>query len=379
MTTAEDGLPELPDLDVGGGEVLSGEIVVSSVGKVVARRRVSDRPEPPNALKALTAAGYDLVVSGVSANTLRAYERCWGQFNEYLDSRKLGRLDIAPTPATVIIDWMALMLRTPTKQTKIPMAPSSVSQMLAAIRYKHREIQGSDKTWTVPQSLLLTQAYRGYCHQWLDMGHRVQQAEPTSWEDLEVYAAGIDTSSPRGKRDLALILLSFWMAARASDISALWTSPGVDNIRLNATTMQLFLPYSKTDQAAAGQWVTIPKFDKNPPLCPVRSVQAWRAELLQVRPEAGKLFVEMPAGLRSDFYAKGFPGLQPMAVSDVTKRWARRLGLGQRSAHSHRRGAATRAHEAGADIPQIKKLGRWKSSDTVMKYIDDQAFEHPLA
>lgn len=337
------------------------------------------RGAAPRVLDELSAAGYQMVVEGTAENTLRTYKARRRLFDEYLKMRGLPTLDMEPVRPSTLIEWMAYQWRNPLEATGIPMAPSTVALTLAAVRSFALAMMDTDASWVVPYSKEIKKAYRTYCKRWFGAGYRVNQAAATTFDELRVYAEGIDRDSPRGKRNIAIILLGFWMAARASEVSALWISDDGQNIRFEPGAMQLYLPFSKTDQDAAGQWVTIPRYDAEPDICAVRAVEEWRVELASVGHTRGRLFVQMPVGQRADLYVKGFPGIDPQGISDVTLRWAKKLGIGHRTAHSHRRGAASEARRRGAHLDQIMKMGRWKSERTLLRYIDNMVYEHPLA
>lgn len=337
------------------------------------------RSAPPGVLDELSTAGYQMVVEGTAENTLRTYKARRKSFDEYLKMRGLPALDVEPVKPSTLIDWIAYQWRNPLVQTGIPMAPATVALTLAAVRSYALAMMDRDASWVVPYSKEIKKAYRTYCKRWFGAGYRVNQAAATTFDELRVYAEGIDRDVARGKRNIAIILLGFWMAARASEISALWTSEDGQNIRFEQKAMQIYLPFSKTDQDAAGQWVTIPRYDAEPDICAVRAVDEWRRELAAAGHTHGRLFVEMPVGKRPDMYVAGFPGVDPQGISDVTLRWAKKLGIGHRTAHSHRRGAASEARRRGAHLDQIMKMGRWKSERTLLRYIDNMVYEHPLA
>lgn len=356
----------------------SGVLVPASASFRVPDRLHEAPPRPPAVLDEISAAGYDLVVEGVAENTRKAYRAQLAIVDDYLRSRSLPLLDQAPVNPAVLIDWMAFQFRHPLEATGEPMAPSSVALTLSAVRYHSRAMQDRDATWVVPQALALTKAYVGYCRSWFKAGYRVKQVAATSFEELRVYAEGMDRETIRGRRNIAIVLLGFWMAGRQSELSALWMSDDDRNLRVDRRGMQIYLPFSKTDQSARGQWVTVPRFDEEPQLCAVRAVEHWRDDLREAGHVKGPLFVAMPHGRAPNMFAEPFVGLDPPGIGDVTIYWSRKLGIGRRTAHSHRRGAATEAARLGASLKQIMKMGRWTKADTVMRYIDEASYEHPL-
>ena len=66
-------------------------------------------------------------------------------------------------------------------------------------------------------------------------------------------------------------------------------------------------------------------------------------------------------------------GLKPAAISERIAAAALAAGLGEGySGHSCRVGMAVDLAEAGATMPQLQAVGRWKSSQTVARYVGAQ-------
>lgn len=370
-------------------EVVEGELLPARPkphGEIVSARPRSEitvvggvRQPPPTNLNDLSNDGFRLVMAGMADNTRLAYSTQLSKFDAWCRSKGLPTTIEAPSTPAMVIDYLGYLGKTPTLGTGIPTSPSTVAVALAAIRYRHRDLQDSDPTWWVPQSKKLKDAYTGYCREWLKAGYRPKQAAATTWDDLVTYDLGINRATVRGRRDIALILLSFWMAARGAEIASLRTSPGENNLVFNDRNLKVFLPGSKTNKSGAGEWVTVPRYNRQPELCAVRAVGDWVDMLREAGYEDGPLFPQMQAGLSPNRLAPRFPAMTATAVSQVTTRHAKALGLGKRSAHSHRRGAATIADERGAKIKTIQKMGRWKTVDALLRYIDLDGYEHPLA
>jgi integrase len=80
----------------------------------------------------------------------------------------------------------------------------------------------------------------------------------------------LDTETLAGKRNKALLLLTFACAARRSEIAAL----NVEDLRFEKSGLVVTLCKSKTDQEGAGREIGVP-FVANEGLCAVRAVKAW--------------------------------------------------------------------------------------------------------
>lgn len=344
-------------------------------GRTMTVLPVQDRPAAPNVLDEITHSGYQLVMAGVSDNTRKIYSQMLSQFDVWCSRHGRPTTRESPTTPSMIINYLADLFETPVGRTGIPTSPSTVNVILSAIRFHHRHMQDVDPTWTVPQSAHLTRAYFGYCLKWAKAGYRRKQAIPTTWDDLNAYDMELDRTNDIQLRDMTMILTSWWMCARASDIAAVSITD--TDIKWSDDAVQLYLPWSKTDRRGNGVWVTIPRYDAHPRLCAYRALRAWTSHLHDLGYHRGALFPQS-VGTRSARIDPQMRRLSPEAVSCITQRIAKRIGIGPRSGHSHRRGAATAASRAGATLQQIMKMGRWVSADSAAKYIDDLSYEHPL-
>ena len=162
----------------------------------------------------------------------------------------------------------------------------------------------------------------------------------------------------RDVRDRALLLIGFLGAFRRSELVAMtW-----ENISFTEEGVIISIPRSKTDQKGEGKNCALPKVDG--PLCPVVALKHWQA----YTGETGKVFRRITK--TDDVLESGFTGQQ---VSLIIKRLAKAAALPNAdtySSHSLRGGFATQARREGADVISIMRQGRWKSTKTVMGYIE---------
>ena len=132
------------------------------------------------------------------------------------------------------------------------------------------------------------------------------------------------------------------------------------------------LPRSKTDQTGERQKSVIPF--GNDLRCPVRALIDWR--------QTSKLwdgYVFRRVSKTGSISAHGITGVYVnMVIRDLVKT----VGLPNAvpySAHSLRRGFATEAARLGASMPSIQKHGRWRSTRTVVEYVEaGERFGKPL-
>ena len=120
---------------------------------------------------------------------------------------------------------------------------------------------------------------------------------------------------------------------------------------------------SKTDQE--GQGVTIAIVRGTGTSCPVKAVKAW---LAAAGITEGAVFRSIRKGgaVRAE-------RLSSRAICDVTKAYARKLGLDAAAygAHSLRAGFLTSAARRGASVFKMRDVSRHKSMDVLSGYVRD--------
>ena len=122
----------------------------------------------------------------------------------------------------------------------------------------------------------------------------------------------------------------------------------LDDVRLSASEVLLFIRQSKTDQLGKGAWMRLPATG-HPGPCPVKDARRF----LRMRPAApGPLFIHQDGSLLT---RDQFTWVMRKAVA------ACGLPPDKFAAHSFRIGAATTAMHWGLSVKKIKDLGRWKS------------------
>lgn len=164
-------------------------------------------------------------------------------------------------------------------------------------------------------------------------------------------------ATPRGRRDVALLLLGFAGAFRRSELAGL----RLEDVRFIAGGATVFLRASKGDREGHGAAVTV-LAGSAPDTDPVATLRAWMDE---APASTGPLFrgVDRAGNLRDT----------PMPAAEVArlvKRVARMLGLDPQefAGHSLRAGFVTAAFESGASIDAVKDHSRHARYDTVLGY-----------
>jgi site-specific recombinase XerD len=161
-----------------------------------------------------------------------------------------------------------------------------------------------------------------------------------------------------GKRDRALLLLGFALAARRSELVAL----DVANLEECPEGLRVTIRRSKTDQEAAGATVAV---CRGSIACPVAAVRDWLAA-------AG--ITEGPVFRRVNKGGRLLPDrLRAQSVALIVKACAARLGLDADafSGHSLRSGFLTSAAARGASLFKMMDVSRHKSVDVLRGYVRD--------
>lgn len=191
-------------------------------------------------------------------------------------------------------------------------------------------------------------------------GKPKSQALALRLEDLDVISTFLSSvDSLIYSRNRAIVLVGFFGAFRRSELSALkW-----EQIHFVRDGMVIILPRSKTDQTGEGQKCVIPF--GNEVRCPVQALIEWRgaSKLWE-----GAVFRKLS---KTGNLLKG--PISSHHLNRLVQRIVKEAGLPnpeQYSAHSLRRGFATESARLGASMPAIQRHGRWKTTKTVVEYIE---------
>ncbi|MHB1946941.1 MAG: tyrosine-type recombinase/integrase [Gammaproteobacteria bacterium] len=252
---------------------------------------------------------------------------------------------ILPTSPEVLIQYLQ------TFATKLN--SRTIARRLIAIRHWHKSQSFPDPT--IHPAIQKTMVGITRLH-----GKPKDKARPLSLEDLLTIVRYLENENSFASfRDNALLQIGYFGALRRSELVAIecehiqWKKEGID----------ILIPQSKTDQENDGQYCGIP-FGKKP-LCPVNALRIW-LEIANIK--QGAIFREIKRGEKLKETC-----LSPLSVNFILKKRANECGLAyadQFSGHSLRRGLATTASSAGANMAAIMRQGRWKQINTIMEYVD---------
>lgn len=229
--------------------------------------------------------------------------------------------------------------------------PHTLSRRLTALRNWH-EYQGfHDPTSTPTVRKTLTGIHNTH-------GKPKQKAPPLSMGNVKQIVASTTTSTI-DSRNRAMILIGFFGAFRRSElVNIKW-----DNITWLEEGIDILIPRSKTDQGGHGQLTSIPKL--NSILCPVTALKNWQQCSRYTNSSVFVGFTKSGNQVNKT--------IKPNQVNIIIKQMAEKANIDNAtdfSSHSLRRGFATAASNAGANIAGIMKQGRWRSQRTVVEYLD---------
>lgn len=170
-------------------------------------------------------------------------------------------------------------------------------------------------------------------------------------------------------RDKCLLLFGFAAALRASE------AIGIDwsDLKISHQGFTILIRKSKTDKENAGQSVAVAR-TVNGSTCPVEAMEEWRSLV-----KGGK--EHLHGRLLRSLTSVGGRGLGEVRIDEsgishgtyqkVIKERFAQIGLDpdRLGGHSLRSGHATQAAQNGASEFEIAEQGRWKSMQTVKRYV----------
>jgi site-specific recombinase XerD len=310
----------------------------------------------------LDAATIEALAAGVPDSTRAAYVADVKAFAEWCAETDHCGLPATPETLAAYATYLAYTRH---------LSPKSIERARWAIRKAHK-IAGL----SVPDSELLAQALKGYRKHLATTKSPKAKPRKATAADQDALAAmlsKLDLRSAAGKRDAALILLGFAVAARRSELAAL----DISDIQDAPEGLIVTVYRVKTGDV---QEIAVP-YAENTDLCPVIAVTRWLDCLDSCGRTEGPLFVridqhgnignEVRRAGRAIGDASG--RMSPQAVGQVVGRKAREAALsGRFVGHSLRRGFATAAHRAGAKKLRIARQGGWDDNSVVLDgYIED--------
>ena len=299
-----------------------------------------DAPAPQRAVTPIDANAlqHEFIAAATSDNTRRAYRSAVRHFLNWG-----GQL---PADVNTLLTYLiehAEMLN-----------PRTLNLKITAISQWHRH-QGFHDPCVSPQ---LRKVLLGIERK---RGKPKQKASALMHADLEKIVLSLEKEvSLKALRDNALLQIGFFGGFRRSELVGL----RIENLKWDVDGLLIQLPRSKTDQSGEGITKAIP-YGKNI-CCPCVALKKW---LTYAKIDQGPIFRSI-----NKWGAVGSAGLNPASVNAILVDCAKFAGLDHLtkvSSHSLRRGMATSAYRAGANLRDIKRQGGWRFDGTVQGYIEE--------
>lgn len=286
----------------------------------------------------------DAAAASLALGTRRAYASALRAWRLWCQERGVSALPAEPTQVALYLTQMA----------KAGMSVSSLDRAVAALRHAHLDAGLPD-----PGTSRGVSKVRQGLRRKVGSAPRAQ-AHPFSTDEIRRIVTCIDTSSLRGKRDRAIILLGYAGALRRSDLSALDTRDAA----FRAKGIVLKIKKSKSDQEGQGEYVGIVR-GQHPETDPVSAVYEW-VKAAGLKP-SDPLF--MPVSW-SDIRPT-FRRMDPRSISRVIAARSEASGLSDLniSGHSLRAGHATTATERGVPATRLARTTRHRNLTTLATYV----------
>jgi integrase len=347
-------------------------------------------------LAELTARAEGYARGSRAEATWSAYERRWARFEDWCAASGERALPADPlTVARFLADmapaWRAATPDDPPEEVvegqvleRPGLRPGTLAGYLAAISVAHRSAGGPNPTRdeAVRATMAGIRRHPGVAP--------VTRRAAARRDDIAAILATLRPDARLGDaRDAALILIGWKAALRADDL----TRMRIEDQRLTADGLAVYLPRSKTDQVGAGHTIGIaasPSADPDEgaddedvgdddrvddglarPAVPLDAVAAWSRWRAMLGSHG---IITGPAWRGIDRYGRRprATGLTRNHIRLIIIRRAAAAGLDARAwgAHSLRRGFATEAIARGVPERDVQRHGRWRSRASMDPYID---------
>jgi integrase len=332
------GLPPAPT----GADVVASEAAIPDLVGLTPQERLAH----------LDAAAAQYVSTQRPANTIKAYAQDWKVWEDYTADLGIPLLSGTAGALTGFVVWLERGRVPRSGERTAPAAPSTVERRLtgaiAGLRGHnvHIDPETSRAAW---------QALNGYRQRLAQAGTALGRGKATmvTLADLRAMSRACpDTLS--GRRDRAMLLIGFPIAARCSDLANLLVT---DITATDSRGLEITVRHGKSTGDMA-----VPR-RASPDTDPARAWQAWL--------DASGI-ADGPAFRRIDRHGNfSQHGLTTTGINQILTRCGDRANLGYTvTGHSLRSGFATEARRAGADDIAIADQGRWvRGSRALYEYI----------
>ncbi|MEU4948052.1 hypothetical protein ACFYN3_01680 [Streptomyces lavendulae] len=267
-----------------------------------------------------------------------------------------------------LTEWTRVLAETVSERTGDLYGASALTQAVSAILALHTWADVPDDLHPNPKAArLLIKAHK---KRQADAGRRVKKSATLDLDGCAAMVQQCDTTTLVGLRNRLIVVWSVWAMTRRSEFADRVLP---DAVVVPTKGMRLFFASSKTDQAAEGEWVSMPARDDL--LDPVTAYTEYRDALAAAGITTGKIL------RRIDRWGTIGDELSAESVNDIIQALAAAAGVAwddqgnKLTAHGLRATGATLADEAGASDAVKRKQGRWsphsKVADGYVRHRDE--------
>lgn len=318
--------------------------------------------------EALTEAEWDkvkrFVLSGVNANTKRAYKAHWADFAYFCE---INRLSSMPAKPETIALYLATLAEGELKR-------ATIQARLAAITKVHDwRFAGTVTAYANPARDPLVKLSLGAAvRQRVLAREGVRQVDALSPDDIALMLDQLGDVYPGDANILkiacyrAMLLIGFAGGFRRSELVAV----RLRDIKRTPNGIRITLPFSKTDQAGAGMDKFINRAT-DPELCPVRALDSWLSQS-NIRSIGLDAWVFPGFGSRGQLRSTH---LSDKMVALLAQNLAKRAGFPnwkELGGHSLRAGFITSALRQGNAEWKVRRQTGHRSSQAFRRYIRGQ-------
>lgn len=331
----------------------------------------------------------DLIEMGMPENTRLAYRQQLILFGDWCTA---ARRTASPVSEETMLSYLAHLKRLPLRgsvpridddghKVRFRPAPSTIWIWYSAVRFIH-SMGSPPLPWECGKKLSL--AIDGYQEEMRRLGWRPRSAPRAYPEDVRAMVRRCDRDTSTGKRDAAVLLCGWRLAARAADLAAYrWRD-------VSKTPYGLDWLLNKSKTLKAGQTRTTGVHSNedvegyNPEFDAVVAFMEWK-EWCATHKEADPTWAvfrpldKYGSKLRLSSRGPAYT-MSSTSVSGIVTKYALLAGLDETyTMHSLRRGFASWLREQGWDDLTIARAYGWAPGGSINVYLEDAKRADPRA
>ncbi|MFB6518702.1 hypothetical protein [Streptomyces sp. NPDC056401] len=257
-----------------------------------------------------------------------------------------------------LTEWTRVLTETVSERTGNFYSASALDQAVAAILALHTwaDVPAELHPNAKPARTLIKAHKRGQAL----AGRRVKKSATIDLNGFVAMVEQCDTATLRGLRDRLICVWSVWAFTRRSEFAARIIT---DVVVIPGRGIRLYFAASKTDQAAEGEWVTMPA--RSDVLDPVTAWTEYRDALAAAGISSGFIL------RRIDRWGNIGGALTGESINEIGQALAAGAGVdydhegNKFTAHGWRASGASIADENGASSAVIRMQGRWSPNSKV--------------